>query len=108
MQLAAAGSALVNARPQPIDNLKRPDLDLGQDAAANRGPSERAADQAQSDEAGQTAGQARADQVRTAQAQTAQAIEAVSRTNTPEAPSNALSERGGEGSLRGSRVDISV
>ena len=108
MQLAAAGSALVNARPQPTDNLKRPDLDLGRDAATNRGPLERAADQGQSGDANRSAGQARADEVRTAQAQTAQAVEAVSRTNTPEAPSDALSERGGEGSLRGSRLDISV
>ena len=96
MQISATGNAPVTLPPTRPEGAGRPTTeDLGRDPAGGRGAQERAT------------GQARADQVRAEQAQTAQAVEAVGRSNAPEAVVDVVG-RGGGGDLRGSKLDISV
>ena len=95
MQVSATGNAPVTYRTPQADRAARPELDLGRDAAQNRGANE------------QATGQTRADQVRAEQAQTAQAVESVGRSNAPEAVVDVIG-KGGGGEIRGSRLDISI
>lgn len=102
MQVSATGNAPVTFRPSASELPRRPELDLGQEAAQNRGASAQAADVRTAAE------RIRADEVRVTQAETAGAVEALNRANVPEAPADAVAEAGGEGRLRGGRLDISV
>ncbi|MEZ5824541.1 MAG: hypothetical protein R3C97_07290 [Geminicoccaceae bacterium] len=102
MQVSATGNAPVTFRPPASEIARRPEIDLGQEASQNRGAAQQAAD-------GRTvAEQVRADEVRVTQAETAEAVEALNRANVPEEATDAVSEGGGEGRLRGGRLDISV
>ncbi|MCB9945676.1 MAG: hypothetical protein H6851_18890 [Geminicoccaceae bacterium] len=102
MQISATGNAPVTYRSPAAENNRRAEFDLGDSAAQTRSGADQAADRR-----GQ-ADKVRADEVRVAQAQMVRAVEATNRANTPEPATDVIAESGGEGQLRGSRLDISI